>query len=295
MVVIVATVITISAVNTAYAADNTGNGAVRDITRVAQNLSAQEQLKTLHASDKYAPKEAINVCAVPQLYQALLEMQKHSPVKFNVRFGTENELSALIANASSENMSYMCDVLLSADERLPISAVRMQKALASSLVPFTRAPLILWSADANLLRGHDPRELFAQQKIKSLAVAARDKTPVGFATYQAVNRQDMQVGYLKDKTYRSDHEYQVYSMVASSNVQCGFISEPLIISVRQEIPGSYWEVPRSYHADIQYYGVLMSASVSNKKAQDFLRYLVENPNAQKLLDAFGFAPLKSRI
>ena len=69
----------------------------------------------------------------------------------------------------------------------------------------------------------------------------------------------------------------------------------LIVDTKQQIQGSYWLVPRRMHSDIQYYGVLLSPSVTNKDAQEFLRYLVEDPEAQKHFSQFGFSSIKSDI
>ena len=172
--------------------------------------------------------------------------------------------------------------------------MRTNRALASSLVPFTRAPLVLWSADPELLSGHDPRTLLNKRQIKSIAIAQRELTPVGYATNQVI-KNHLDLSSLRNQTYKASHEYQVYSMVSSGNVSCGFISMPLIVDTKQQIQGSYWLVPRRMHSDIQYYGVLLSPSVTNKDAQEFLRYLVEDPEAQKHFSQFGFSSIKSDI
>lgn len=273
--------LSLGAVSVAYAADDTST----DLTVIARNLKASSE------QDKNAP---IKVCAVPQLYAALSTLQGKTKIDFVPRFATNNELYALLSNTNTEQLPQLCDLLLSADERLPISLVRTNRALASSLVPFTRAPLVLWSADPELLSGHDPRTLLNKRQIKSIAIAQRELTPVGYATNQVI-KNHLDLSSLRNQTYKASHEYQVYSMVSSGNVSCGFISMPLIVDTKQQIQGSYWLVPRRMHSDIQYYGVLLSPSVTNKDAQEFLRYLVEEPEAQKHFSQFGFSSIKSDI
>ena len=238
-----------------------------------------------------AQEQSIKVCAVPQLYQALSYLNKHSPVPYTTVFATANELYAQIANASINDTISLCDVVLSSDERLPISLIRSQKALGNSLQPFTRAPLVWWSADKNLFKGHDPHWCLNKQTIKSLAIASPRLTPVGFATAQVLKRSDLKTQYLKDKTYRSDQEYQVYSMVASGNVHSGIISKPLIASVSSPIAGSYYQIPRTWHSDIQYYVLLLNTSKDNQQAHKFMNYLVHDTKAQQVLSDCGFAPL----
>ena len=131
-------ILSLGATSAAYAADDTST----DLTVIARNLKASTE------HDKNAP---IKVCAVPQLYAALSTLQGKTKIDFEPRFATNNELYALLSNTNTEQLPQLCDLLLSADERLPISLVRTNRALASSLVPFTRAPLVLWSADGSSL------------------------------------------------------------------------------------------------------------------------------------------------
>ena len=263
---------------------------ITDLTVIARQLehNATPEQELPH-------NKVLNVCAVPQLYSALQALSSKSRYPFVPRVATATEIYALIANTDNSKLPLLCDMVLSADERLPISLVRSQKALASSLVPFARVPLVLWSANPNLLQGHDPRDLRRQGAITSMAVANPKLTPVGFATEQVLKGPLAISGTrsLREHLYRADHEYQVYSMVANANVDCGFISKPLLLAEGAALQGSYWEVPRRYHPDIQYYGVLLSPSVANKLAQDFLRYLVEDEDVHRFLNDYGFAPLRS--
>lgn len=230
-----------------------------------------------------AQAEPLKVCAVVQLYQALHALQKHSPIDYSVHFATANELYAYIANAHQEP----CSVVLTNDERLPISLIRSQKAQGDSLKAFTQAPLVIFSADTKLFHQHTLKTALEQHAIKSLALAAARLTPVGFAANQVVRRSELNFSYLKDKNYISDQEYQVYSMVASGNVHAGIVSKPLIVAD----PVSYWDIPRSWHSDIQYYVLLLNASKDNNSAHEFMRYLISNSKAQQILQEQGFAPL----
>lgn len=268
-----------------------------DLTELASKLESAQSAESSDGEPPRAsfdPKAPVKVCAVPQLYAALTTLQGKTHPAFVARFATTNELYALLTNTEQKQLPELCDLVLSSDERLPISLVRSNRALASSLIPFTRAPLVLWSKEPNLLQGHEPRTLMRSGALHSIALAKSSLTPVGFATQQVI-AEHLDIGRLKEHTYRADHEYQVYSMVASGNVDCGFISLPLIIDHKQQISGSYWLAPRYMHSDIQYYGVLLTPSVPNTNAQELLRQFVEDEAIQKHLNAYGFAPLKSSI
>lgn len=257
-----------------------------DLTVIAATLNNSTSKKT-----KANPKEPLplKVCAVPQLYSALSTLQGHTSIAFTPRFATNNELYALLSNTASTKLPQLCDVLLAADERLPISLIRMQKAVATTMQPFARAPLILWARHPQLLQGTDPQTLIENHAIKSIALAQSKLTPVGFATEQVLTQLD--ITPIKEHTYKANHEYQVYSMVNSGNVDCGVISYPLIINEQRQTTGSAWPIPRNYYPDIRYYGIVLTPSSLNHAAPKFLHMLASDPKVQNHLQSFGFALL----
>lgn len=257
-------------------------------------LLAATPSSALAADNQPLPQnEVIKVCAVPQMYQAINLMQNVSKIKFEPTFATANELYAMVANAKDNNTIAVCDVLLSSDERLPISLIRSQRAVGSSMVPFAIAPLVFWSRDPDLFSGknNSPQNLLRKQQIKSLALSTPNLTPVGFATAQLIKNPSFNTAYLKDKTYKSEHEYKVYSMVSNGNVQVGIITKPLVAQITRELNGSYYEVPRNLHSDIQYYAVLMEQSKTNNKAKAFIGSLVKDKRIQEVLHITGFSPI----
>ncbi len=95
------------------------------------------------------PKEtcfAVTVCAATQTYSALEAVKEHSPTEITTQYAAGEDLEALLAEDKSH-----CELVISADEKLPILLVRAGKASASSMSVLVRAPLILWSADPTLL------------------------------------------------------------------------------------------------------------------------------------------------
>lgn len=235
------------------------------------------------AKEQESPK--LQVCAVTQLYESLEQIKKHSTIPFEAFYGTANEIYAKIANNEK-----VCDVVLSSDERLPLTLVRSDKADAVTMEPFTRAPLILWSQDPLYFK--DGIKVITKQKIKSLALADPRLTPVGYATHLIVSNKAFKTSYLKDHIYRASHEYQILGMLSAGYVECGFITKPLISSKTKIANGSYWEVPRAYHPDLLYYSIILKNTSQKEMAQNFTLQLAHNENWQDILNAFGFASLK---
>lgn len=247
-------------------------------------FSAQANAATTYSSN-------VKVCAVPQLYNALNAIAKDPTLNITPFFATSSDLYAQIANSTKD--ANICDVVLSSDEKLPIRLIRSQKADGSSLKPFIRAPLVMWSADPRLFSGKSGISLMASNKIKSIAIAKPSLSPVGFATKKVLSSNNFKTANLKDHIYRAEQEYQVFSMVISGNVQVGFITKPLVNSLTHEANGSYWAIPRSYYPDIQYYVVVMQNASNNPKVTKFVNDLMNSHKIKDILEANGFSSLNA--
>ncbi len=182
-----------------------------------------------------AGAQPLKVCAVPQLYQALERIKESSPVQLELTYAPSTALYARVVNSAKTE----CEVLLSADERLPITLIRAQKLEASSLKAFTRAQLILWSPDRRRFSGVKNGLTDALSRVRSLAVPKPGLTPAGYAASLILARPDFPRRLLNSSIYPAEQEYQVYSMVKSGNVEAGIITRPLIASITRQAHGSF--------------------------------------------------------
>lgn len=245
-------------------------------------------LSSYAASSDAADTNVLKVCAVPQLQNALARLQVTSPVKFEAVVATGSDLYAELANSPESK----CDVLLSSDERLPLQLANIGKLDTANMQPFAKVKLLLWSPNPRLINSMDGEKIFTEKKIKSIALAKGELTPVGYASEEALKNSKLKANYLKDYTYRSDNEYQVYSMVNEGNVEAGLVSTPLVLTLTRQANGSYWEIPEDYYPTIQYYGSIMNGEKVNKEdAQKFLDFLKKDEKAGALLQALGFYKL----
>lgn len=238
-----------------------------------------------------ASENMIKVCAVPQLYNALNEIEKHSSTLFKTYYATSSDLYATLSNNKTNDT--LCDIVLSSDEKLPIRLIRSQKADGSSLKPFAKVPLVLWSKDANLLKNNNGKQLINNGILKSIAIAKPDLSPVGYATQKVLSSPEIKINGLKDHVFRAEQEYQVYSMVSSGNVQVGIVSKPLVIGINNQNNGSYWEIPRSYYPDIQYYVVVMKEATTKPHVAQLVNNLIHSPKTKDIFKKYGFYDLKT--
>ena len=122
----------------------------------------------------YASEQKLQVCATAHMYNALEALTPKVPVAFEAHYTTASNIYTGIINNNLK-----CDVIISPDERLPISLIRLNKTSPASFIPFTRAKLILWSANPRLFNGNI--SAVYDKKLKSLAIPDPRLTPVGFA------------------------------------------------------------------------------------------------------------------
>lgn len=238
-------------------------------------------ITTFFINNATASPNKVKICSVVQLYSTMTALQHVAPYKFDLVFDTPTDLYARIANNELQ-----CDLLLSSDERLPITLIRGGKGQASGMVPFAIAPLILLAKDPNLFKYN--LNAISKKQLKSLALPDARLTPVGFATHQIVKTSAFPTEYLKSKIYRADQEYQILSLISNGYVQAGFVTLPLYKDLENPQDYSYWLIPRKYYPDIFYYVLLLKNAVNNNNAINIMRYLVENPQVVKILKQYGF-------
>lgn len=247
----------------------------------------------ISAADKKAEevKPEITVCAVPQLYTALGRLQLSSPVKFEAKIYTSSDLYAELANSTE----HTCDVLLSSDERLPLKLSNTGKLEAHRMQPFAKVKLLLWSPNPRLISQNTAEQLFTKKRLKSVALARAELTPVGFAANEVLRQPKLKAKFLRDHTYRGINEYQVYAMVNEGNVEAGFVTTPLVLTLTRQMNGSYWVVPEEYYPTIQYYATIMNGDeVPFDKAEQFINFIKTDKKAVDLLEALGFYPIEQK-
>lgn len=240
---------------------------------------------TFSAESTASNSNTLKVCAVPQMYNALTRLQRSSPVNFELEVATSSDLYATLVNSDEPK----CDVLLSSDERLPMQLANTGKTDAASTQPFARVKLLLWSPNPRLINSLEGQKLFTERKLKSIALAKGELTPVGYASEEVLKRKELKADFLRDHTYRSDNEYQVYAMVSDGNVQAGLVTSPLIMTLTRQANGSYWVIPEEYYPTIQYYASIMQGDkVKREEAQKFIEFLKNDDKSGALLEALGF-------
>ncbi|MGN1281980.1 MAG: substrate-binding domain-containing protein [Succinivibrio sp.] len=229
---------------------------------------------------KLVSAKNMTVCAVPQVYSALEKVKHIAPFYFKTYYASFEELSATISNSNEKNS---CSIVIADEEKLPVLLIETGKTTYSSYRAFVKAPLILWSADKELFA--KDISVIKKKKLKSLAMPKQNLSAVGFTAGQIAKRKTFPTDYLKSRIYRTEHEFQAYSLVSSGNVQAGFMTKPVIMR-DGKATGSYWLVPDEYYDQILYYIVNLCAD--DNKVLQLYTYLSSDRNALACFFEAGF-------
>ena len=189
-------------------------------------------------------------------------------------FGSTGQLYAQIEQAAP------FDLFLAADEARPRLAIEKGLADAGSQITYAQGRLVLWSADAGLIKGPETLEAGAFQR---LAIANPVTAPYGAAAMEilvALNVADR----LEPKLVEGASISQTYQFVASGNAELGFIA---LSQVAASTKGSRWRPPQSLYTPIKQDAVVLSRARNKERAQAFLTFL-KGDTARIIIARFGY-------
>jgi molybdate transport system substrate-binding protein len=172
------------------------------------------------------------------------------------------------------------EVFLAADAERPLKAVEQGLALADSRFTYAVGRLVLFSADAERVKGEETLRAGAFEK---LAIANPTTAPYGAAAI-AVLKQLGVHDALQPKLVQGNDLAQTYQFVETGNAELGFVA---LSQIARKAGGSRWIVPASLHEPIQQDAVLLKQGTANEAAQAFLAYL-KGPQARAVLEQYGY-------
>jgi len=230
-------------------------------------------------------RRALTVAAASDLQAALPEVikrfERDANATVTVSFGSSGNFFAQIQNGAPY------DVYVSADIDYPKRLIASGRADASSLYQYATGRLVLWTRkDSGIdvsvgLRGlSDPR-------VKRIAIANPKFAPYGRAA-EAALRYEKIYDAVRDKLVLGDNISQTAQLVDSGNASVGLIALSLAVGPALRARGTYSEIPAAAHPPIDQAAVIVSASMRQPLAREFLAYL-KRPDISQHLHRFGFA------
>jgi molybdate transport system substrate-binding protein len=191
--------------------------------------------------------------------------------------GSTGKLYAQITNGAP------FDVFLAADQEHPR---RLHQAEAAGR-PFTYAigRLVLWSPDADRI-GADGAVVLRSGSFRRLAMANPALAPYGVAAQQVLEALGLSAR-LQDRIVLGENIGQAHAMVATGNAELGFVALSYVLSPRNDMPGSRWDVPEELYSPIRQDGVVLARAAGNAAAAAFIEWM-HGDNARGVIRGFGY-------
>jgi molybdate transport system substrate-binding protein len=197
----------------------------------------------------------------------------------SVTIGSSGNIYAQIINGAPY------DIFLSADQARPILLEDGNRIVKSSRFTYAIGKLVLWSANADMIRVDGAATLSAGN-FSALAIANPKLAPYGRAARQVLKSLKLWKN-VREKIVEGQNIGQTFSFVATTNAQLGFVALSYVMSERNKISGSSWEVPVDLYEPIRQDGVIIARAENNPAAIAFVEYL-KSKKARMLISDFGY-------
>ncbi|HUJ74810.1 MAG TPA: molybdate ABC transporter substrate-binding protein, partial [bacterium] len=177
------------------------------------------------------------------------------------------------------------DVFLSADQERPRLLEQEGLAVPGSRATYAQGVLVLWSQNAELLRG-DGAAVLRGGHFAHLALANPETAPYGRAAQQALLALELWDS-LQPKLVRGQSVSQTMQFIASGNAELGFLALSQVRSLHIEAAGSTWLVPDTLYRPILQDLVLLKAAPHPAAAREFVAFL-RSAAARQRIEAMGY-------
>lgn len=236
----------------------------------------------LAAGPAFADGVAVAVAAnfTAPMRKIAAEFERDTGHQVQLSFGSAGKFYAQIkAGAPFE-------LLLSADQRVPLELVAQGLALAESRQTYAIGKLVLWSADPALVDAKG--EVLRSQRFSHLAIANPKLAPYGAAAQQVLQQLGL-AETLQPRLVEGENITQTHQFVATGNAQLGFVAWSQVIGDDGKVAsGSAWMVPAGLHAPIRQDLVLLERGRGKPAAQALAAYVLSDKGRKVILD-YGYS------
>jgi molybdate transport system substrate-binding protein len=189
-------------------------------------------------------------------------------------FGATGQLYAQITQGAP------FQVFLSADDTTPKKLVGDGLAVAGSPITYAIGKIVLFSKDADLVKGE---QTLKEAKFNKLAIANPATAPYGAAAVEAMKKLGV-YDAIAPKLVQGSNISQTFQFVDTGNAELGFVA---LSQVVERPGGSRWIVPANLHAPIRQDTVLLKTGAENEAARAFIAFL-KGPEATAIIEKFGY-------
>ena len=225
--------------------------------------------------------EAVHVAVASNFLNPLKEIAK--------RYKQDTGNTLILISASTGKLYAQArhgapfDILLAADAKRPALLEQEGVGVMGTRVTYAVGALVLWSLDAEKVRGVESLKKMAKGK---LAIANPKTAPYGKAAQQTLE----QLGIwqkLRPFLVRGENISQTLQFVATGNAGLGFVAKSQVEDPRFKLKGSRWEVPAEMHDPVSQQAILLKPGLANSAAKQFLQYL-KGSAAREVMQSYGY-------
>jgi molybdate transport system substrate-binding protein len=176
-------------------------------------------------------------------------------------------------------------VFLSADDERPKKLADEGLGVAGSTFTYAIGKLVLWSKDADLVKGE---ETLKSGKFAKIAIANPKGAPYGAAAVETLKALKI-YDTLEPKIVQGNNISQTFQFVDSGNAELGFVAlSQLAGKAGDKTGGSRWLVAQNLYTPIRQDAVLLKKGAGNEAATAFLLFL-KGPEARAVIEKYGYA------
>jgi molybdate transport system substrate-binding protein len=172
-------------------------------------------------------------------------------------------------------------VFLSADDERPKKLVDEGLGVADSRFTYAIGKLVLWSKNADLVKGEETLKAGAFTK---LSIANPTAAPYGSAAIETMKALKI-YDTLQPKIVQGNSIAQAFQFIDTANAELGFVA---LSQLAGNTSGSRWMVPAALYTPIRQDAVLLKKGASNEAATAFVTFL-KGPEARAVIEKYGYA------
>lgn len=211
------------------------------------------------------------------LDQVIAGFEDRFPHKVRVATGSTGKIYAQIVNGAPY------DVFLAADRARPERLAESGHGIGESRFTYANGALCLWSTRRFDLASKKAKVF--DEPLQRIAIANPALAPYGMAARQYLQA----VGHwekLESRIVRGENIGQTFALVATGNVDLGFVSLGQLIE--RGVDGrNRWCVPDDTYSPIEQQAILLKHGQANPAATAFILYL-RTPTAKAIIRAAGY-------
>ncbi len=212
------------------------------------------------------------------MQQIAAQFEKDTGHKAVLSFGATGKLYAQIINGAP------FEAFLSADAKTPAKLEAEGQTVAGSRFTYAVGKLVLWSADANLIKGNDAA--LKASEFRHLALANPKTAPYGAAAIAVLGKLNL-LEKLQPRLVQGENIAQTHQFVSTGAAELGFVALSQVFKDGKLTGGSAWIIPAEFHEPIYQDAVVLAKGKDNPAAGALLNYL-KGDKAHAIIKSFGY-------